>query len=165
MLLRIGKVAERAGLSLRTVRYYEETGLVVPSGRTEGGFRLYSEDDVARLLAVKQMKPLGLTLEEMSDLLELLERTESPAALTSDELDLAAAQLEDYAERTQERIRKLERDLANTRELRVRLERRVDLCGGTRADGCQREGRSATAANASTEVAPPRGEVEERRGR
>ena len=71
-LLQIGQVAERTGLSLRTIRFYEENGLVVPSGRTDGGFRLYSDDDVARFAVIKQMKPLGFTLEEMGDLLDLL---------------------------------------------------------------------------------------------
>jgi DNA-binding transcriptional MerR regulator len=71
-LLQIGQVAERTGLSLRTIRFYEENGLVRPTSRTDGGFRLYSEDDVARLEVIKRMKPLGFSLEEMSELLTLL---------------------------------------------------------------------------------------------
>ena len=51
-LMRIGEVAARLGLSLRSVRYYEEEGLVEASGRTPGGFRLYSELDVQRLLLI-----------------------------------------------------------------------------------------------------------------
>jgi MerR family transcriptional regulator, copper efflux regulator len=71
-LLQIGQVAERTGLSLRTIRFYEENGLVVPTARSDGGYRLYSDDDVARLKAIKRMKPLGFTLEEMQQLLTLL---------------------------------------------------------------------------------------------
>ncbi|SNR61113.1 MerR family transcriptional regulator [Blastococcus mobilis] len=71
-LLQIGQVAERTGLSLRTIRFYEENGLVRPTTRTGGGFRLYSEDDVARLGVIKRMKPLGFTLGEMQELLTLL---------------------------------------------------------------------------------------------
>jgi MerR family transcriptional regulator, copper efflux regulator len=71
-LLQIGQVAERTGLSLRTIRFYEENGLVRPTRRTGGGFRLYSEDDVARLEVIKRMKPLGFSLEEMRELLTLL---------------------------------------------------------------------------------------------
>lgn len=63
--MRIGEVAERIGLSMRSLRYYDETGLVTPSARTSGGFRLYSEADVQRLLLVMQMKPLDFTLDEM----------------------------------------------------------------------------------------------------
>ena len=71
-LLQIGQVAENTGLSLRTIRFYEEEGLVVPTARSEGGFRLYSDDDVARLEVIKRMKPLGFALEEMRELLTLL---------------------------------------------------------------------------------------------
>ena len=71
-LLQIGQVAERTGLSLRTIRFYEEHGLVRPTSRSGGGFRLYSDDDVARLEVVKRMKPLGFRLEEMQELLTLL---------------------------------------------------------------------------------------------
>jgi DNA-binding transcriptional MerR regulator len=67
--LHIGEVAERVGLSLRTVRYYEEQGLFEPAGRTDGGFRLYTEREVDRLLLIKQMKPLGFTVQQMHDLL------------------------------------------------------------------------------------------------
>jgi MerR family copper efflux transcriptional regulator len=71
-LLQIGQVAEHTGLSLRTIRWFEEEGLVVPTARTEGGFRLYSADDVARLEVIKRMKPLGFALGEMRELLTLL---------------------------------------------------------------------------------------------
>lgn len=72
--MHIGAVASRTGLSLRTLRHYDEVGLVRPSGRTDGGFRLYTERDVERLLVVRRMKPLGFTLEEMADLLEISDR-------------------------------------------------------------------------------------------
>ena len=71
-LQQIGQVAERTGLSLRTIRFYEENGLVVPTARSEGGFRLYSDSDVVRLEVIKRMKPLGFSLEEMQELLTLL---------------------------------------------------------------------------------------------
>ncbi|MFE6489944.1 MerR family transcriptional regulator, partial [Streptomyces sp. NPDC057757] len=48
--MQIGEVATRTELSLRTIRHYEETGLVMPSARSQGGFRLYTEADVARLM-------------------------------------------------------------------------------------------------------------------
>jgi MerR family copper efflux transcriptional regulator len=71
-LMQIGQVAERTGLSLRTIRFYEENGLVIPTARSEGGFRLYSENDVSRLDVIKRMKSLGFTLEEMRELLTVL---------------------------------------------------------------------------------------------
>lgn len=66
----IGKVAERVGLSLRTVRYYEEMELICPDERTEGGFRLYTEANIERLMLIKQMKPLGFSVQEMGELLD-----------------------------------------------------------------------------------------------
>ena len=66
----IGEVADAVGLSLRTIRHYEEVGLVPPSGRTAGGFRLYTDDDIERLRIVKHMKPLEFSLEELRELLE-----------------------------------------------------------------------------------------------
>ena len=69
-LLQIGDVAERTGLSLRSVRHYEEVGLLPPAERSPGGFRLYDDAAVQRLLVVKQMKPLEFTLEEMRELLD-----------------------------------------------------------------------------------------------
>jgi DNA-binding transcriptional MerR regulator len=75
--MQIGEVADRTGLSLRTIRYYEEIGLVCPSSRTQGGFRLYTEPDIARLNLVKRMKPLGFTLDETRELLGVLDALES----------------------------------------------------------------------------------------
>jgi DNA-binding transcriptional MerR regulator len=72
-LMQIGEAAERVGLSIRTIRHYEEAGLIVPSARSEGGFRLYTEADLDRLAVVKRMKPLGFTLDEMRDLLAVLD--------------------------------------------------------------------------------------------
>lgn len=71
--MQIGEVADRTGLSLRTIRYYEEVGLAVPGARSQGGFRLYTERDVDRLQVIKRMKPLGLQLEEMRELLTILD--------------------------------------------------------------------------------------------
>lgn len=68
-LYQIGEVADRVGLSLRTVRYYEEKQLIVPDERTEGGFRLFDESGIKRLEMIMAMKPLGLSIAEMRELL------------------------------------------------------------------------------------------------
>lgn len=77
-VLQIGDVARQVGLSLRTVRFYEEAGLLSPVGRTQGGFRLYDEDALDRLLLIKKMKPLGFTLEEMRSLLSVRDELRLP---------------------------------------------------------------------------------------
>ncbi|WP_341856333.1 MerR family transcriptional regulator [Brachybacterium sp. GPGPB12] len=79
-LLHIGAVAERTELSLRTLRHYDEIGLVNPSERSEGGFRLYSEADVERILLIRRMKPLDFTLEQMREPLDVTHDVAQPDA-------------------------------------------------------------------------------------
>ena len=77
---RIGEVAERAGVTTRTIRYYEELGLLDKAGeRTKGTHRLYTDADIARLQELIRLRDLlGLTLDE---LVELAEAVEARAAL------------------------------------------------------------------------------------
>jgi len=106
----IGEAAARVGLSLRTVRYYEEVGLVVPSGRTEGGFRLYTDRDINRLALVKQMKPLDFTLDEMRDLLQVRDGLANPGAAARQRAELAD-RLSMYASAARERCDALREQL------------------------------------------------------
>lgn len=113
--LQIGQVAERTGLSVRTLRHWEESGLVTPSARTTGGFRLYTDDDVERLRMVRRMKPLGFTLDEMKRLLASLDVLDDPAA--PDEARRAAsAFVADCHTRAQDSCTTLRRQLAYAEE-------------------------------------------------
>ncbi|WP_241983435.1 MerR family transcriptional regulator [Cryobacterium tagatosivorans] len=80
MTMHIGELAEKTGLSLRTIRHYDEIGLLKASGRTHGGFRLYSQDDLSRLNLIRRMKPLGFTLDEMIELLRVIGTLQNGAA-------------------------------------------------------------------------------------
>ena len=69
--LRIDAVAERTGLTKRTIRYYEQIGLLSPWGRSEGGFRLFTQADVSRLERIQALKEsAGLSLAEIAELLD-----------------------------------------------------------------------------------------------
>src|SRR5687767_8474685 len=69
--LQIGEVAERTGVTQRTLRFYEERGLLKPPSRMEGGFRLYSEEDVQRVEQIKGLQRLlGLSLAEIKEMVE-----------------------------------------------------------------------------------------------
>ncbi len=114
-LLKIGEVCQRVGLSIRTVRYYEEVGLLTPTDRSPGGFRLYSEDDVRRLEVLKGMKPFGLTLEEIRELMALLDG-DTPG--TPGEVRAA---LTGYAARADARIAQLDEHANEVRRLRARI--------------------------------------------
>jgi DNA-binding transcriptional MerR regulator len=63
--LKVGELARQTGLSIRTLHYYDEIGLLAPSHYTESGHRLYSAGDVARLQQIKSLRQLGLSLEEV----------------------------------------------------------------------------------------------------
>ena len=69
--LQIGEVAERTSVTQRTLRFYEEKGLLKPPTRMDGGFRLYSEEDVRRVEQIKRLqKLLGFTLAEIKEMVE-----------------------------------------------------------------------------------------------
>jgi DNA-binding transcriptional MerR regulator len=69
--LQIGEVADRTSVTQRTLRFYEERGLLKPPTRMDGGFRLYSENDVGRVEQIKRMQSLlGLTLAEIKEMVE-----------------------------------------------------------------------------------------------
>jgi DNA-binding transcriptional MerR regulator len=69
--LQIGEVAERTGVTQRTLRFYEEKGLLTPPSRLEGGFRLYSEDDIRRVEQIKKLQSLlNLSLAEIKEMVE-----------------------------------------------------------------------------------------------
>ena len=74
-LYRIGEVAEQLGVSTRTLRYYEELGLVRPSGYSEGGSRRYAEADRQRILRIRELQAvMGFNLEEIREILDADDR-------------------------------------------------------------------------------------------
>jgi MerR family transcriptional regulator, copper efflux regulator len=64
----IGEAAQRSGFSASALRYYEGIGLVVPSTRTDAGYRVYDDDALGRLAFISRAKQLGCTLEQITDL-------------------------------------------------------------------------------------------------
>ena len=109
--MHIGQLAEKTGLSLRTIRHYDEVGLLKPSGRTEGGFRLYSNEDLSRLLLIRRMKPLGFSLGEMTDLLDNIDNLDADADADADADDAdpspVRAELDRFIDETATRREKL----------------------------------------------------------
>jgi DNA-binding transcriptional MerR regulator len=65
-LLQIGEVARASGLTVRTLHHYDEIGLLVPSGRSDAGYRLYSDADVRRLYRILALREMGFSLEEIA---------------------------------------------------------------------------------------------------
>jgi DNA-binding transcriptional MerR regulator len=67
---RVGEVARRFGLTVRALHHYDERGLLVPSARSAAGYRLYGEDDLARLVEILALRALGLPLDRIAALLD-----------------------------------------------------------------------------------------------
>jgi MerR family transcriptional regulator, copper efflux regulator len=127
-LFQIGEVAHRVGLSLRTIRYYEEVGLVAPASRTPGGFRLYSEENVGRLAILKGMKPLGLSLSEVRELMSLLDRATSTEELSPKQIAEFVERLNDFSAKAALRVDYLVGYLHEARKLAgIIAERRAEL--------------------------------------
>jgi len=128
--LQIGEVAERTGVTQRTLRFYEERGLLKPPSRMDGGFRLYSENDVGRVEQIKRMQSLlGLTLAEIKDMVEAEEvREELNATYRPDRpVDERILRVTKRIEVTQRQFdiisTKLEAMIEMQRDLKERLER------------------------------------------
>lgn len=124
--MQIGEVAQRTELSLRTIRHYEETGLVAPSARSQGGFRLYTETDVARLMVIRRMKPLGFTLDQMRDLLDATDRLDAGGDLDAGERKALLDRVREYERAATEQVDKLRIQLARAEDFAAALGARLE---------------------------------------
>ena len=109
--MHIGEVAARTELSLRSLRHWDEVGLLRPSGRTDGGFRLSTEADVDKILLIRRMKPLGFTLDQMGAAMRDIETLQQPGT-------------REAATRARERLARL---LDEATERREKLARHLDM--------------------------------------
>jgi DNA-binding transcriptional MerR regulator len=100
--MKVGEVARRTGLTVRTLHHYEEQGLLAPSARTESGHRLYTTEDLARLQRIRSLRALGFSLEEIGRQLE----GEGDSLVTVLERHLSFAR--EQLERQQQLVERLE---------------------------------------------------------
>jgi DNA-binding transcriptional MerR regulator len=104
----IGAVARKTGLTVPTVRYYEEVGLLPPQPRTEAGQRHYSDAAVRRLTFIRRCRDFGFSIESVKELVGLVDRPERPCMEVR---DIAATQLQQVKDKLQELLA-LEQSLA-----------------------------------------------------
>jgi DNA-binding transcriptional MerR regulator len=102
---KIGQLANLVAVSPRTIRYYEEIGLLNSIRRLEGGKRVYTDQDYQRLKFIKRLKHLGLTLAEMQELEDMYQIHRTNRKVLPRLLEL----LENHVEKIEERIRNLEK--------------------------------------------------------
>ncbi len=109
----IGQLAKRAGVNPRTLRYYERIGLLVPSSRTEAGYRVYTSAEADRLAFIRRAQATGLSLAEIADIISVREGGAAPCRHVR---DLAGVKIAEIDERIAE-LQALREDLTRLAEL------------------------------------------------
>ena len=112
---RIGELATRVGLTERTIRYYEELGLLESVKRLDGGVRVYTDDDLRRLRYIRKLKTLGLSLQEMLELESMYQRHRSNRTVLPRLMELLDAHLETINEKVGE-LQTLQDEIRSYRE-------------------------------------------------
>lgn len=108
MMLQVREVSKRMGLNPQTLYFYERIGLVPSPNRNESGYRIYGEQDLERLAFITRAKSLGLTLDEIAEILALKERSsESCCVVVRDRLQAKIEQLEATIQQLQDLRREL----------------------------------------------------------
>lgn len=79
-MLRIGELSDRTGVPCKTIRYYEEIGLLPPARRAQNSYRVYDDEDVERLRFIRGASVLGFTLDEIAEVLAFRDRGEPPCS-------------------------------------------------------------------------------------
>jgi len=125
-LSRVGEVAERLGVSPRTIKYYEELGLVQPEARSPGGFRLYGEEEVERLERILRMKGIGYSLATIRELLAVRDAAQEADKATV--LREVTGRLKERERESTARIQRMQDDLKRAEALREELRRDIALC-------------------------------------
>ena len=125
-LIRVGEVAERLEVSPRTVKYYEELGLVEPGDRSTGGFRLYGSREIERLERILKMKSIGYSLAAIRELLAVRDTAKEADRVTV--LRTATEHLREREREASERVLKIRGDLQRAEALRGELEHDIALC-------------------------------------
>lgn len=110
--MRIGELAHRARVSPKTIRYYEDLGLLPAPRRTESGYRQYTEDDAARLDLIARAKRLGLSLGEVAGVLAICQAGQLPCSHVIALLDRRIAE----ADRLVEELNAFRAELARVRQ-------------------------------------------------
>jgi DNA-binding transcriptional MerR regulator len=116
--MRIGELASRSGLSDKTLRYYEDIGVIDPPARTPNGYRDYPKKVLERLAFVRGAQSAGLTLGEIREIVALRDRGTTPCTHVVELIQMRAAEID-------EQIVELERMRGELRRLRARA-RRLD---------------------------------------
>jgi len=123
MQMTIGKIAERAGVGVETVRFYERKGLIERPRRRSSGFRQYRPDAVRRIRFIKRAQEVGFTLNEINELLDLRLEPGSTCG--------------DVKQRAQQKVEEIDQKLRGLRRMKRSLNEMIRACDGNAdVNGC-----------------------------
>jgi DNA-binding transcriptional MerR regulator len=111
----IGELSRSLGITTRTLRLYEQLGLIDPPQRTEGGIRYYTKEDIRRIKFVLKVKELGLSLKQMQELAEIYRQTKMPDRIMPRLIEILDAHT-DAIHRKIGKLSSLARDIAEYRK-------------------------------------------------
>jgi len=120
--MNIGTVADRAGVTSKTIRYYESIGLIDPARRTDSGYRVYDERDVQTLRFVHRARSLGFSVSEVADLLALWRDRNRASA--------------DVKALARQHLRDIDRKIADLQGMRDTLVHLMERCHGDQRPDC-----------------------------
>lgn len=120
--MNIGAAAKAAGLPIKTVRYYADIGLVIPSGRSDTGYRQYTDTELRKLIFVRRSRSFGFTVDQTRELLSLYEDRNRSSA---DVKRIATGRLED-----------IEAKMTELKALHSELSHLVETCRGDGRPDC-----------------------------
>ena len=133
----IDQVAAQTGLTKRTLRYYEEMGLLPPTGRTEGNYRRYSDEDIQRLEHIKKLRDLlGFSLADIRSMLEVDEERGLLKEANRLETDAAAkiARLDRADELIRRQLQMIEQKIVGLEQMRTSLQTSIERHERTRQE-------------------------------
>lgn len=113
--LQISDLAKKLNITARTIRLYEQIGLVDPPNRTEGGIRVYDKQDVLRFKFVLKLKELGLSLQEMQELASIYKEYKKPDKIMPRLLELLDVQLKAIRTKVAS-LQSLEKDISEYKQ-------------------------------------------------
>jgi DNA-binding transcriptional MerR regulator len=94
VLLKIGEVASKSGVPIKTIRYYEQLGLLKAVRRTGGQFRLFKTSVISRIALIKRLQSLGLTLQEIGECLAVYDHGDLPCGSIQEKLEKQVAKVD-----------------------------------------------------------------------
>lgn len=134
-LFTIEQVADRTGLTKRTLRYYEEMGLLPPTGRTEGNYRRYSEADIQRLERIKKLRDLlGFSLADIREIMAVDdERVHLREIYRQEtEADAKIAHLDQVDDLIRKQLQMIEQKISGLEQMRDALQQQIERHNQTR---------------------------------